>query len=177
MVAGVGSVGVGVVCDLAARWRGGARVAATGSVLCRRCNHSNSICADVAAATRPLCLHYTAAARLPLHSASIKDKSIRQPIPSEFNRVSESSRAPSLPPQLAHGALPPTTTHPARKTNKKSCPQNGRRLPPDRPPAPAPLRDCIPAALINMAVFLPPLLIARIPPGLPPRPRRRRLNR
>lgn len=112
----------------------------------------------------------------PLRRASIKDKSIRQSIASEFNRVSESSRAPSLPPQLAHGALPPTT-HPARKTNKKSCPQNGRRLPPDRPPTPAPLRDCIPAALINMAVFLPPLLIARIPPGFPPRPRRRRLNR
>lgn len=112
-----------------------------------------------------------------LHRTSIKDKSIRQSISSEFNRVSDSSRAPSLPPQLAHGALPTTTTHPARKTNKKSCPQNGRRLPPNTRSTPAPLRDCIPAALINMAVFLPPLLIARIPPGLPPRPRRRRLNR
>ncbi|CAB3244539.1 unnamed protein product [Arctia plantaginis] len=73
--------------------------------------------------------HRAAADSLPLRTASIKGKSIRQPIASEFNRVSESSRAPSLPPQLAHAALPPTTTHPARKTNKKSCPQNGRRLP------------------------------------------------
>ncbi|CAG4935103.1 unnamed protein product [Colias eurytheme] len=105
----------------------------------------------------------------------IKDKSIKQSIASQFNRVSELCGAPSLPPQLAHAVLP-STTHPARKTNKKSCPQNGRRLPPTSC-LPAPLRDCIPAALINMAVFLPPLLIARIPPGLPPRPRRRRLNR
>lgn len=147
----------------------------------RRCNHSNSICAEVslpcASLARSALFTLHRACHLTLHHASIKDKSIRQSIASEFNRVSESSRAPSLPPQLAHGALPTTTTHPARKTNKKSCPQNGRRLPPTTRSTPAPLRDCIPAALINMAVFLPPLLIARIPPDLPPRPRRRRLNR
>lgn len=132
-------------------------------------NHCNSICADVAVPRpkRSWRFVYTTPSHVsPLHRGSIKDKSIRQSIASEFNRVSESSGAPSLPPQLAHAALP-SPTHPARKTNKKSCPQNGRRLPPGRPPTPAPLRDCIPAALINMAVFLPPLLIARIPPASP----------
>ncbi|GBP79844.1 hypothetical protein EVAR_89283_1 [Eumeta japonica] len=67
----------------------------------------------------------------------------------------------------------------AREKRKKSCPQNGRRPLPDCRLGPRHhVRDCIPAALINMAVFLPPLLIARIPPDAPAaRPRRRRLNR
>ncbi|CAH0724964.1 unnamed protein product, partial [Brenthis ino] len=107
-------------------------------------NHCNSICADVAV-PRPKRSRRRAVARCfvyttpnlvsPLHRGSIKDKSIRQSIASEFNRVSEPSGAPSLPPQLAHAALP-SPTHPARKTNKKSCPQNGRRPPPAarRPP-------------------------------------------